>query len=143
MRDAPNLALLAAGILSAVAALMHLGCIVIGASCYRILGAGEHMAMLAENGHWYPTAITGFIASVLIVWAFYAFSAAGVFMRLPFRRFVLILITSLYLLRGFAFQPLMAYFPDNSREFWFWTSAITLAVGLVHLVGLTQVWRRI
>ena len=35
-----------------------------------------------------------------------------------------------------SFAPLMAYFPGNSATFWFWSSAICLAFGVVHLVGL-------
>lgn len=123
-------------------AVMHLGCVIIGPSCYRFMGAGEQMAVLAENGHWYPPVITMFIAGVLSVWALYAFSGAGLIVRLPIVRSVLVLVTSVYVLRGIAFQPLMAYFPDNSRAFWLWTSAIALVIGLVHLVGLFQVWKR-
>ena len=123
MRDTPNLALLIAGSLTAMIAIVHLGCVVIGPSCYRFLGAGEQMAVLAENGHWYPPVITIAIAGVLFIWALYAYSAAGTFLPLPFTRNVLVMITSVYLLRGVAFQPLMAYFPGNSRTFWIWTSS--------------------
>jgi len=143
VREAPNLALLAGGSLSAVIAVVHLGCVVIGPSCYRALGAGEQMAVLAENGHWYPSLITIVIAGVLLVWASYAFSAAGVLMRLPFTRYVLALITSVYLIRGVAFQPLTAHFPGNSWSFWLWTSAIAFSIGIIHAVGLKQVWKRI
>lgn len=100
------------------------------------------MAVLAENGHWYPPVITLAIASVLFVWALYAFSAAGILVRLPLLRYVLAAITTVYLLRGIAFLPLMAYFPGNSRGFWLLTSSIALAIGLIHLVGLKQVWRQ-
>ena len=143
MRTAPNFALLIGGTLSVLIAVMHLGCVVIGPSCYRFMGAGEQMAVLAENGHWYPSVITMFIAGVMTVWALYAFSGAGLIARLPILRSGLVLVTSVYLLRGIAFQPLMAYFPDNSWTFWFWTSAIALIIGLVHLVGLKQVWKQV
>ncbi len=138
-----NLPLVIGGALSAAVALLHLGCIVVGPDGYRALGAGEQMARLAESGHWYPPTITAAIAGVLLVWASYAFSAGGILGRLPFRRTVLSLVTSVYLLRGLAFQPLMAYFPDNSQAFWIVTSAVSLAIGVVHLVGLRQVWKRL
>ena len=143
MRKSRNVALLIGGTLSVVIALVHLGCVVIGASCYRFLGAGEQMAVLAESGHWYPPVITLAIAGVLFAWALYAFSAAGILMRLPLVRYVLAAITSVYLIRGIAFQPLMTYFPGNSRSFWLFTSAIALAIGLIHLIGLIQVWKRV
>ena len=142
MRTTPNFALLIGRMLSVLIAVMHLGCVVIGPSCYRFMGAGEQMAVLAETGHWYPPVITMFIAGVLLIWTLYAFSGAGLIMRLPIVRSVLVLVTSVYLLRGIAFQPLMAYFSDNSWAFWLWTSAIALAIGLLHLVGLVQVWKR-
>jgi len=142
VRRAPNFALLIGGTLSALIAVMHIGCVIIGPSCYRFMGAGEQMAVLAENGHWYPPVITMSIACVLTVWALYAFSGSGLIVRLPVVRSVLVLVTSLYLLRGIAFRPLMAYFPDNSWAFWLWTSAIALVIGLIHLVGLFQVWKR-
>ncbi|MBT8136435.1 MAG: hypothetical protein KJO54_05385 [Gammaproteobacteria bacterium] len=136
------MALLTGGTLSAIVAVMHLGCVVIGASCYRFLGAGEQMVALAESGHWYPPVITLAIAGVFIVWALYAFSAAGLIVRLPFARFVLALITSVYLIRGSAFQLLMAYFPGNSRAFWVGSSSIAFIIGLIHAVGLVQIWKR-
>ncbi|MGB4860371.1 MAG: hypothetical protein WBP11_13735 [Dokdonella sp.] len=43
--------LIAGGILSAIAALIHLGCIVFGAPWYRFFGAGERMAQMASAGH--------------------------------------------------------------------------------------------
>ena len=143
MDKARNTPLVMGGSLSAAIALLHLGCIVVGPAGYRALGAGEQMARLAESGHWYPPTITAAIAGVLIVWALFAFSAGGMIGRLPFRRTVLTLVTSVYLLRGLAFQPLMAFFPDNSFTFWVVTSAVALAIGLVHLVGLRQVWKRL
>ena len=45
-----NVFLIVAGTLSAIAAILHLACIYFGAPWYRLLGAGEHMAELAEQG---------------------------------------------------------------------------------------------
>ena len=129
--------------LSATAALAHLGCIVFGASWYRFLGAGEQMAVMAARGHWYPTVVTSIIAAVLLVWALYALSGAGVIHRLPLLRPVLCAITAVYLLRGLAFAPMLALFPGRSPAFWLWSSAICLAIGVVHLVGVYQAWPRL
>ena len=67
----------------------------------------------------------------------------GVIRKLPLTRLALCAITGVYVLRGVAFTPLMAYFPGNSTTFWFWSSAICLSFGVVHLVGLRQVWARL
>lgn len=132
--------LIAAGALSALAAFAHLGCIAFGAPWYRALGAGEPMARAAAAGHLYPTLLTLAIAAVLAVWSLYAFSAAGAVRRLPLLRTALCAITAVYLARGLAVAPVMAAFPGRSAAFWWWSSGICLAIGLVHLAGLIQAW---
>jgi hypothetical protein len=72
-----NIMLTIAGTLSAMAAILHIACIYFGAPWYRLLGAGEHMSKLAEQGCLIPTAITSAIVLVLFIWSLYAFSAAG------------------------------------------------------------------
>lgn len=129
--------------MSAGAALVHVGCIAFGAPWYRFFGAGEQMAQLALRGHWYPTVMALAIASMLSVWSLYALSGAGVIRRLPFVRAVLVAVAGVYLLRGIAFLPMLAYFPGRSMAFWFWSSGICLAIGLLHLVGLRQAWPKL
>lgn len=143
MRLEPNLFLIAAGVLDAVAALVHLGCIAFGAPWYRVLGAGEQMARMADAGHWYPTVATLVISAMLSAWSLYAFSGAGVIGRLPFLRVVLCAITGVYLLRGLAFPVLMPYFRGNSATFWAVSSGICLVFGIVHLIGLRHAWSRL
>jgi len=140
MERTRNYFLVTGAALSGVAALMHLGCIIFGAPWYRFLGAGEQMAQLDLAGHWYPKAATSVIIIVLSVWALYALSGAGVIRKLPLVRLALCVITGIYLLRAVAFVPLQAYFPGNSMSFWLVSSAICLAIGVVHLLGLRQVW---
>lgn len=135
-----NILLVVAGALSALAALAHIGCIYFGASWYRFFGAGEQMAIMAEQGSLRPTIITSGIVLVLSIWSLYAFSAAGLIGKLPLIRTALIIITAIYLLRGvvgffFISNPL-----GRSPEFWFWSSAICLSLGLLHLIGLKQQW---
>jgi hypothetical protein len=135
-----NYFLIAGGALSAIAALAHLGCIVFGASWYRFFGAGEKMVELLESGSSYPTRVTLLISAVLLTWATYALSGAGVIPRLPLLRTILCAITAVYILRGLLFFLLMPYFPGNSMTFWLWSAAICLGIGLLHLAGLLQAW---
>lgn len=143
MRSTPDRFLLAGATLSALAALLHLGCIAFGGPWYRVLGAGERMARMAEAGHWYPTVAALVIAGVLLVWAAYALSGAGAIRKLPLTRLALCLITGVYLLRGIAFPLLMPYFPGNSTAFWIASSATCLLFGVIHLIGLRRVWHRL
>ncbi|AVP96855.1 hypothetical protein C7S18_06410 [Ahniella affigens] len=114
-----------------------------GAPWYQFLGAGERLARLAEAGHWYPTVMALVIASVLLVWASYAWSGAGAMRRLPFVRIVLCLVSAIYIGRGLGFVIIMPYFPGNSMVFWLVSSAICLGAGLIHAIGLRQVWSRL
>ena len=143
MKRTSNGFLIAGAILSAIAALLHLGCIAFGAPWYRFLGAGEQMAQMDLAGHWYPTVATLIISGILLLWSAFALSGAGVIRRLPLTRLALCAITSVYLLRSVGFVVLMPYFPGNSGAFWFWSSAICLVFGIVHLIGLRQVWPRL
>ena len=129
-----NKLLVVGAALSGLAALMHLACLVLGAPLFRLLGAGEQMAQLHSAGHWYPTVVTLVIAGVLTAWSAYALSGAGVIRRLPLPRTVLSAITAIYIIRGVAFVPVMAYFPGNSVTFWVVSSSICL------LIGMSTLW---
>ncbi len=134
-----------AGILSFIASALHLAIIVGGPSWYRLFGAGEAMAQMAEQGLWLPTAITVSIATVLAIWGAYAWSGAGVIVELPLLKPILILITLVYLLRGVfgLVLPHISNHPQitqNTPAFWLWSSVICLMFGLVHLKGVFNKW---
>jgi hypothetical protein len=143
MASPTNKLLVVGAALSGIAALMHLACLALGAPLFRLLGAGEQMAQMHLAGHWYPTVVTLVIAGVLASWSAYALSGAGVIRKLPLRRTALTAITAIYIVRGAAFLPVMAYFPGNSMTFWVVSSSICLLIGIVHLMGLRQSWRRL
>ncbi|GGB79448.1 hypothetical protein GCM10011352_01370 [Marinobacterium zhoushanense] len=138
-------ALIAAGILSLLAALLHIAVIFGGPDWYRFFGAGEEMALMAERGEIYPTILTLGICSVLVGWALYAFSGAKLIPRLPWLKVCLILITAVYCVRGTYgfFVPLVSshpYVDSLGAGFWVWSSLICLAIGLVHAWGVRNSW---
>jgi len=136
-----NKFLIVGAMLSALAALLHVGCIIFGASWYRFFGAGEQMAQMAEAGSLRPTIITLLITIILGAWSLYALSGAGVIRRLPLLRTGLCVITSIYLIRGTVFLPIMYYLPENSLLFWVVSSSICFFYGVIHLIGLRQAWQ--
>lgn len=139
-----NQFLIVGGASSALAAVLHLGCILFGASWYRFFGAGERMVRLAASGSIVPSILTAGIAVVLALWALYAFSAAGVIPRLPLARLVLCGITGIYLLRGLAGLALALVNPgDRGVAFWVWSSMICLCIGTLYLVGTQQAWSQL
>lgn len=133
--------LLLAATLSALAALAHVGVVIIGPSWYRLFGAGEGMARLAESGSWYPALITLGIAAVLALWSGYALSGAGLLPALPLLRTALVAISAVYLMRAAGGFVLAFVAPGaNGQPFWLWSSAICLVIGAVHAAGLALRW---
>jgi hypothetical protein len=98
------------------------------------------MAKLAEAGSPIPTRITSGIVLVLAAWAYCALAGAGLAPKPPLLRYLLAGIAAIYLLRGLLGFGLKKIIRGNSMEFWLWSSAICLALGLAYLVGTRQAW---
>jgi hypothetical protein len=140
MQAAVNIPLAVGAALSAIAALLHLGIIAGGPSWYRFFGAGERLARAAAQRKWYPTLVTLGIAAVLGAWAAYALAGAGVIGALPMLKTALVGITAIYLVRAFAYAPLVLAKGGRITPFVVWSSLICFVFGLVHLMGLVQRW---
>ncbi len=140
MPEFGTIALAIGAAFSALAAAAHLACIALGPRAYRFMGAGEKMARAVEAGKVRPTLVTLAIAVVLLTWAAYALSGAGLIGRLPLTKFVLLAITAVYLGRAVAFPLLRPVFPENSTTFWLVSSGICLLFGLVHAYGVVLRW---
>lgn len=135
----PNSWLIAGGWLSLLAAGLHIAVIVGGPDWYRFFGAGERMARMAERGLWQPMVMTIGIAAILTIWALYAFAGARRLRRLPLMRTALVLISSIYLLRGLLIIPVLIE-PPARTAFNIWSSLIVLVYGLVYAVGTRLAW---
>jgi putative oxidoreductase len=131
-----NYYLIVAGSISMIAALLHILIIFKGSTWYAFFHAGDKMVSLSKQGSIYPDFVTLMIAMVLFTWGLYAFSGAQFMARLPFLKPVLIIITSIYLLRGLAIIPLYFFFPEKADAFMFWSSVICLMIGLFYLLGI-------
>ena len=141
--------LLAGGLITGVASLLHVAIIIGGADWYRFFGAGERMARLAARGSPYPGLITAGIALILGIWTLYALSGARVIRRLPFLHLALVLIAIVYLLRGVLGVPAVLLVDDpymgELRErlvFMIVSSVICLGLGLCYAVGAAGVSKR-
>jgi hypothetical protein len=132
--------LILGGVLSVLAAILHLAVIAGGPSWYRFVRAGEAMAQAAERGSSTPALITLAIAAILMVWALYAFSGAGIIRRLPLLRTALILISAVYLLRAFAPLPMLILRPDLVDTFAIVSSLVVLAYGGSYSIGTWLRW---
>ena len=132
--------MVAAGLLSAAAVVLHLAVVAGGAEWYRFFGAGEAMAGMAEQGRLQPALLTIGIAAMLAIWAAYAFPGAGLIRRLPLLRTGLVTITAIYALRGLALLPMLALRPQLVPAFAVWSSLIVLAYAAAYAVGTWRAW---
>lgn len=135
--------LIAGGILSLAAALLHLACIAFGADWFRFFGAPEPLIVSYENDAMGLVWMTIFIAAILAIWAAYAFSGAGVMRRLPLLKTGLVTITGIYLLRGAFLIPALTNAPYTRHEFDIWSSAIVLALGIAYAIGTWRAWPKL
>lgn len=128
------------GFSSFLVAALHLAIIVGGPSWYRFFGAGETMATLAEEGSWTPALVTLAITIIFTLWGLYAFSATALVRPLPWLKFALVAIASIYSLRGLALFPTWFIKAEVVDPFLVWTSLLSLGIGIVHAVGIYQRW---
>jgi len=138
--EPPNTLLIISGILSCIAALLHVAVIIGGADWYRFFGAGKKLAEMAERGSWIPTVITLCITTILMIWALYAFSGAGILPRPPFLKTALVTISTIYLLRGLEPVYLFLVQPKLIDAFMVWSSLICLGYGILYALGTHQMW---
>lgn len=138
-----NVWLIVAGILSLIAALLHIAVIIGGPDWYLFFGAGEELAQMDAQGSLYPAILTAMIVVVLFIWALYAFSGAGIIRKLPLLKFGLIIITAVYGLRGLALFPAMLIIPEQITPFLIWSSLICCGYALAYGVGTRKFMREL
>lgn len=134
--------LLLAAILTGIAALAHLGCILFGADWYRFLGAGEAMAQMAEAGDPYPAQVTSVLVTILTLWSLYGLSGVRIMAPLPGLKLALPLISLIFMARAVGFVWIMPAFPENSLTFWWISSSICLVIALLYGLGAWQLFKR-
>ena len=132
--------LVAGGVLSLIAASLHLACILFGAEWYRFFGAPAPLIESYQNGSMTLVWMTGSIALILAVWGAYAFSGAGMIGRLPFLRIGLVAIAVIYLARGLFLIPAIVNAPYPGSTFDLWSSTIVLVYGLAYAIGTWLAW---
>jgi hypothetical protein len=134
--------LIAAGGLSSGLALFHFAIILAGASALRSFGAPD-LASRAEAGSVYPALLLAGVAGLFVVFAFYAFAAAGLAPRPPLLRAGLITIGALYTVDGIQVGPkLVGYWSRKGsvapREIV--ADAVFLVIGVLYLRGTARAW---
>jgi len=138
--------LLSSGAIVGIIALGHIAIIFGGAEWFRAFGAGERMATMAENGSFLPALSAFAIAVILMVWSLYAYCGATCRFRLPFLKSCLLIISSIFILRGVVgiaslFLPRDGHvFSTYDFYFMLITSAGSFYLGITYLIGVLKQW---
>lgn len=136
--------LIFSGAVTLLAGLLHIAIIFGGPTWYAFFGAPEPMVQMVRAGALYPSIFCLVVAALLLLCAGYAFSGAGIILRLPFLRTGLVLIASVFILRGIAFVPLAILLPgvlarlcncNGIDTFLVVTSVICLGTGIGYAFG--------
>ena len=61
----------------------------------------------------------------------------------PLLKWGLAAITAIYLVRGLAIVPVLVFARAQATPFLVWSSIICIGYGVVHLVGMVQVWNQL
>lgn len=138
------------GVTAVVGALLHVAILIGGPDWYAFFGAPQRLVEMARAGNLRAPISCLVIATILLLFAAYAFSGAGVIRRLPLLRAALLLIASVLILRGILFIPLVLWRPGalagicdcrNVDTFIVATSIVCLALGIGYAIGARNVWR--
>lgn len=135
-----NKSLMFGGVMSTLAAFLHIAIILGGPDWYRFFGAPQKMVILAGQGSLIPTVRTICIFIVLFIWGLYAFSGAGLIRKLPLLKLALVLISAIYIIRGLLLFPIWIIKPEFINNLIIWSSIVCLIIGSAHAIGTRQVW---
>ena len=111
----------------------------LGAEGYRTFGAGEEFAQMKEQGILYPDIMTIGISIVFLIFSVYTLSGNQTIRPLPFLKWGLILMSSIYLLRGLSGIP-MYVFGNYTGSLMLWSSIVSFLIGLFHAFAIRQNW---
>jgi hypothetical protein len=136
--------LILAGIGSSLIAMLHLLILIIGEEAYRFFpGVGDEFADLLLSGSAWPTIITAILTLIFFIFAAYAFSGSGIIVALPNVRAIIILIGSIYILRGFINIPFYINIILKQNKLIEYRSivfdTISLTLGLLYIIGLLHI----
>ena len=84
------------------------------------------------------------LGAIIAVVGLYALSGAGKFKRLPFLRTVLVVVTTVFILRGLFIIPILKFMsahPESNMFRYLVFSIIALGVGIIHLVGVVRLFK--
>ena len=108
-----------------------------------IIYFGGPVKLQAENPTLFAL-LCVFLAAIIAVIGLYDLSGAGKFRRLPLLRTVLVVVATVFILRGLFIIPILKIMfahPESNVFRFLVFSMIALGVGLIHLVGVIRLFK--
>lgn len=142
--------ILLTGIIAFIGALLHIAIMLGGPDWYDFFGAPQGLVQMARDGNLRAPVSCLIIATILFVFAAYAFSAAGLIKRLPMPGIITGLIAVVLIIRGLIFIPLILWNPQmlsrvcdfrNIDTFIVLTSLLCFALGVGYAMAAIFVGR--
>ena len=135
---------IAGGVISALISILHV-ILAVKPDLYRYVSPdqGSALAQIAGQGSSLIIIATVVLALIFAIWAIYAFSGAGLIVRLPLLRGALIAIGVIYILRALFLPSEINMVLTQGYPFRFVVfSTVSLVAGLLYLVGIIKLRRR-
>jgi len=139
----PRPILIAGGVISALISILHV-ILAVKPDLYRYVSPdqGSALAQIAGQGSSLIIIATVVLALIFAIWAIYAFSGAGLIVRLPLLRGALIAIGVIYILRALFLPSEINMVLTQGYPFRFVVfSTVLLVAGLLYLVGILKLRR--
>jgi len=133
-----DMRLLIAGVIILIIAVIHIGAIFVGPAAFDYLDAPQLGDYMRKGMYLFPIALTLCVTTAFLVFAAYALSGAGIIRPLPKLRSGLLIIGSIFSLRGlaviwFIYLVLIDSPESIPREIGF--STVSLVLGILILLG--------
>jgi len=128
------------GYINIVIAIGHIVGLIWAKQMFEITGIGKEMAELALIHTSLPYLLTVFVAIVFFIFGLYGLSAEGEFRKLPFLKLGIFVIAGIYIFRGIG-EIIVRSIQNITSTSETISSVISLAIGLLFLIGGLKKWK--
>ncbi len=122
-------------------AFLHISVFICPEKIFALTGVGDEMAAQAAIHGSIPYLLTVFVMIVFTVFGLYGLSAAGTIRELPFLKFGIYAIATIFLLRGVG-ELIYESIQGTSSSLETIYSFVAVLVGLLYLLGGREKWNR-
>lgn len=130
------------GYFNILIAIAHLICLLDAQYFFDITGVGDNMRRNAEIHPLLPYIITIFTAIIFFIFGLYGLSGAGNIKKLPFLKFGVYSIATIYMIRGSVGAIINIGFDSSFKWYHLFFSFCAFGIGLLYLLGGLSKWKK-